>query len=135
MAAERDTNGNRDVRPAHLAPRAPAEENRADASGPMTARRIGALCWAACVAATLGTLILLVLHLGVSSRAGGQDIGGYAGLGLAVAGLAFATGGAAGTGPGSRNPHRPSFFLPRAEPGLRGLPRQRARRAGVGAPG
>jgi len=60
MAAQRDRNGNRDVRPARLAPRFPTEENRTDASGPVTARRIGALCWGACVAATLGTLILLV---------------------------------------------------------------------------
>src|SRR3954464_11140014 len=45
MAAQRDRNGNRDVRPARLAPRFPTEENRTDASGPVTARRIGALCW------------------------------------------------------------------------------------------
>src|SRR3954465_3307380 len=111
MAAERDRNGNRDVRPAQLAPRAPGEENRAAARGPMTARRIGALCCAACVAATLGTLILLGLHLGVSSRAGGQEGGGCAGFWRAVAAPAFTAAGAAVTGRVAGNPIGPIFCV------------------------
>jgi hypothetical protein len=101
----------------------------------MTARRIGALCWAACVAATLGTLVLLVLHLGVSSRAGGQDIGGYAGLALAVAGLSFATVGAAVTSRVSRNPIGPIFCVTGANLGVGVLAYQWADRAVFVAPG
>jgi hypothetical protein len=60
----------------------------------MTARRLGASCWAVCAAAALGTLVLLALDAGRSTPADGTFAAGPSGLTIGLASLAFATVGA-----------------------------------------
>src|SRR3954451_4373956 len=77
----------------------------------MTARPLAGITFGTCLLFALGTLLLLVLGAGVSTRADSFGLSGLGGLSFVVASLSFATVGALITTRVPGNPIGPAFLV------------------------